>query len=143
MSFVGLYARVAGLLAPERGLAIALLAANVALAATAFVGPLLFGRLVDTLADSHALTRQEALRQMLVLLGLWGLIGIASIAAGILVALHADRLCQRCRLAAMSRYLEHVFQLPHAFHGAMHSGRQLKIMWQGADTLFGTWLYFR
>jgi ATP-binding cassette, subfamily B, beta-glucan exporter len=40
----------------------------------------------------------------------------------------------------MSHYLEHVFQLSHAFHGATHSGRQLKIMWQGADTLFSTWL---
>ena len=25
---------------------------------------------------------------------------------------------------------------------ATHSGRQLKIMWQGADTLFGMWLSF-
>jgi ATP-binding cassette subfamily B protein len=65
---------------------------------------------------------------------------MASIGASIMVALHADRLCQRRRLAAMSHYLEHVFQLPHAFHGATHSGRQLKIMWQGADTLFSTWL---
>ncbi len=40
----------------------------------------------------------------------------------------------------MSRYFEHVLQLPQAFHGDTHSGRQLKIMWQGADTLFSTWL---
>ena len=31
-------------------------------------------------------------------------------------------------------------RLPQAFHGDTHSARQLKIMWQGADTLFGTWL---
>jgi ABC-type multidrug transport system fused ATPase/permease subunit len=142
MSFLRLYARVVGLLALERGRVIALLAANVALAATVFVGPLLFGRLVDALAASGSRPGSETLREVLLLLGGWGVIGIASIGAGILVALHADRLCQRRRLAAMSAYLEHVFQLPHAFHGATHSGRQLKIMWQGADTLFSTWLAF-
>jgi ATP-binding cassette subfamily B protein len=42
----------------------------------------------------------------------------------------------------MSQYFEHVLRLPPAFHGSMHSGRQLKIMWQGADTLFGVWLSF-
>ena len=42
----------------------------------------------------------------------------------------------------MSQYFEHVLRLPHAFHGGTHSGRQLKIMWQGADTLFGIWLSF-
>ena len=67
---------------------------------------------------------------------------MGGIGAGILVALHADRLAQRRRLAAMSHYFEHVLRLPHAFHGSMHSGRQLKIMWQGADTLFGVWLSF-
>ena len=34
----------------------------------------------------------------------------------------------------MSRYFEHVLPLPPAFHGDTHSGRLLKIMWQGADT---------
>ena len=76
------------------------------------------------------------------MLGLWGLLGVGGIGAGILVALHADRLSQRRRLAAMNQYFEHVLRLPHAFHGNTHSGRQLKIMWQGADTLFGVWLSF-
>jgi ATP-binding cassette subfamily B protein len=140
MNFVRLYARVIYLLAPERGRVLALIAANVALAGTAFVGPLLFGRLIDTLAASSSRAGDETFRQTCLLLGGWGVIGMASISASIMAALHADRLCQRRRLAAMSRYLEHVFQLPHAFHGATHSGRQLKIMWQGADTLFSTWL---
>jgi ATP-binding cassette, subfamily B, beta-glucan exporter len=140
MSFLRLYRRVAGLLAPEGGLATALVVANVALAATAFVGPLLFGRIVDTLANSSTRPGHETWRQILSLLGLWGVVGLGSIGAGMLVALHADRLCQRRRLVEMSRYFEHVLQLPYAFHGATHSGRQLKIMWQGADTLFGTWL---
>ncbi len=142
MSFWRLYRRVVVLLAPERGLAITLVLANAALAAAAFLGPLLFGSIVDTLASSGERPRHETWQQILLLLGSWGLIGVASIGAGILVALHADRLAHRRRLAAISRYLEHVLQLPYGFHGTTHSGRQLKIMWQGADTLFGVWLSF-
>ena len=142
MSFWRLYRRVVALLAPERGLAITLGLANAALAAVGFLGPLLFGRIVDTLANSSGRARDETWQQILLLLGLWGLIGLGGIGAGILVALHADRLAQRRRLAAMSRYFEHVLRLPYAFHRGTHSGRQLKVMWQGADTLFGVWLSF-
>jgi ATP-binding cassette, subfamily B, beta-glucan exporter len=142
MSFLRLYRRVVALLRPERGLAITLALANAALAAIGFLGPLLFGSIVDTLANSGGSSRGETWQEILLLLGLWGLIGVGGIGAGILVALHADRLAQRRRLAAMSHYFEHVLRLPHAFHGGMHSGRQLKIMWQGADTLFGVWLSF-
>jgi ATP-binding cassette subfamily B protein len=142
MSILRLYRRVVALLAPEWRLAITLALANAALAAISFLGPLLFGRIVDTLASSGSRPGHETWQQILLLLGLWGLLGVGGIGAGILVALHADRLSQRRRLAAMSQYFEHVLRLPHAFHGSMHSGRQLKVMWQGADTLFGVWLSF-
>jgi ATP-binding cassette, subfamily B, beta-glucan exporter len=142
MSILRLYRRVVALLAPEWRLAITLALANAALAAIGFLGPLLFGRIVDTLASSGSRPGDETWQQILLLLGVWGLLGLGGIGAGILVALHADRLSQRRRLAAMSQYFEHVLRLPHAFHGSMHSGRQLKIMWQGADTLFGVWLSF-
>jgi ATP-binding cassette, subfamily B, beta-glucan exporter len=137
MSFLHIYRRVLALLAPEKGLAITLALANLALASMTFVGPLLFGRIVDTLAGSDSRSGEETWRQTLALLGTWGLVAVVSIGAGILVALHADRLSQRRRLAAMSQYFKHVLRLPSAFHGASHSGRQLKIMGQGADTLFG------
>jgi ATP-binding cassette, subfamily B, beta-glucan exporter len=142
MSILRLYRRVVALLAPEWRLALTLALANAALAAISFLGPLLFGRIVDTLASSGSRPGNETWQQILLLLALWGLLGVGGIGAGILVALHADRLSQRRRLAAMSQYFEHVLRLPHAFHGSMHSGRQLKVMWQGADTLFGVWLSF-
>jgi ATP-binding cassette subfamily B protein len=140
MSFLRLYRRVLAMLAPERGLAVTLALANAALAAVGFLGPLLFGSIVDTLAGSSGRARHETWQQILPLLGFWGLTGLGGVGAGILVALHADRLAQRRRLAAMSQYFEHALRLPQAFHGSTHSGRQLKIMWQGADTLFGVWL---
>ena len=69
MNFVRLYARVIYLLAPERGRVLALMAANVALAGTAFVGPLLFGRLIDTLAATSSRPGDETFRQTCLLLG--------------------------------------------------------------------------
>ena len=142
MSFLRLYRRVVALLAPERGLAITLVLANVGLATAAFLGPLLFGRIVDTLASSSVHPSHETWQRILLLLAMWGLVGIGGMGTGILVALHADRLSHRRRLAAMSQYFEHALQLSQAFHGATHSGRQLKVMWQGAETLFGVWLSF-
>ncbi len=52
MQLVRLYRRVVGLLAPEWRLALALALANIALAGTGFAGPLLFGRIIDTLTAS-------------------------------------------------------------------------------------------
>ena len=72
--------------------------ANAALAAAGFLGPLLFGSIVDTLAGSGDRPRHETWQQILLLLGAWGTVGVGGIGAGILVALHADRLSQRRRL---------------------------------------------
>jgi ATP-binding cassette subfamily B protein len=58
------------------------------------------------------------------------------------VALYADRLAHRNRLAAMSRFYQHVLHLPLSFHGDTHSGRLLKIMLTGSDNMFWTWLGF-
>ena len=77
MSCLRLYRRVLALLAPERGLAITLGMANEALAAAGFLGPLLFGSIVDTLASSGERAGHETWQQILLLLGSWGLIGVA------------------------------------------------------------------
>jgi ATP-binding cassette, subfamily B, beta-glucan exporter len=65
MSFLRLYRRVVALLAPERGLAITLVLANVALAAIAFLGPLLFGRIIDTPASSSVRPSHETWQRIL------------------------------------------------------------------------------
>ncbi len=141
MPFFRLYARVLGLLAAERNLAITLALANVALAGLQFLEPVLFGRVIDVLSRSG--TDAEAIwRDSLPLLGFWAVIGVGGIVANILVALHADRLSHRRRLAAMARYFEHVLALPAAFHVETHSGTLIKVMLGGADSLFGLWLAF-
>ena len=39
-------------------------------------------------------------------------------------------------------YFEHVLQLPLAYHAAAHSGRQMKVMLVGTDTLWWLWVSF-
>ena len=42
----------------------------------------------------------------------------------------------------LSDYFEHVLQLPLSFHGGIHSGRLMKVMLSGTDTLWWLWLGF-
>lgn len=140
MDFVTIYGRVLGLLKPERRLAIMLALANIGLAGVGFLEPLLFGRIIDVLASPPG--TEGTWRATIELLLLWAAAGVTGIVAGILVALHADRLAHRRRLAALATYFEHVLSLPAAFHAGTHSGTLLKIMLQGGDNLFGMWLSF-
>ena len=64
------------------------------------------------------------------------------IVCGALVALFADRLAHQRRQAVLSEFFEHVLQLPLSFHGATHSGRLMKVMLSGTDTLWWLWLGF-
>jgi ATP-binding cassette subfamily B protein len=142
MGFFRVYGRVLGLLAPERGLAITLALANVAIAALFYVEPMLFGRIIDVLFRGQGRPAAETWAESLRLLAIWAAVGLGGIAAGILVSLHADRLAHRRRLAAMAQFFGHVLTLSPTYHAQSHSGRLLKIMLTGVDHLFGVWLSF-
>ena len=119
-----------------------LAAANVALAVAQFVEPVLFGRIIDALVSAQAANRKPVMGDLLVLLGLWAGFGLFAIIAGVTLALHADRLAHRRRLAVITSYFNHVLHLPLAYHSGTHSGRLMKVMLQGADSLWGLWLSF-
>ena len=68
--------------------------------------------------------------------------GLFTIVCGALIALHADRLAHRRRHVVMTNYFEHILQLPLSFHGGVHSGRLMKIMLTGTDSLWWLWLGF-
>ena len=53
MKFVRLYGRALAALGPERHVGVLLAIANVALAAAQFAEPVLFGRIIDTLAAAQ------------------------------------------------------------------------------------------
>ncbi|MEX2033591.1 MAG: ABC transporter transmembrane domain-containing protein, partial [Xanthobacteraceae bacterium] len=137
MNFVRLYTRVLELLGEESRLAWTLALANVSLAAAQFAEPVLFGRIVDALTRAQG--RDPAWTDLTVLLGAWVGFGLFTIVSGALVALHADRLAHRRRHAVMTNYFEHILQLPLSFHGSVHSGRLMKIMLTGTDSLWWLW----
>ena len=142
MRFVKTYSRVLRLLGRDLRIAAMLGAANVMLAGLQFIDPLLFGRVIDLLTRSVDLPRETLWRDAVSLLGLWAAVGLVGIAANIAIALQAERLAHRNRIAAMARYYEHVLAMPLAFHGDTHSGRLVKMMIAGTDALFGLWLSF-
>ncbi|HJQ57816.1 MAG TPA: glucan ABC transporter ATP-binding protein/ permease [Vineibacter sp.] len=142
MGHFAVYGRVLRLLRPERGLAIMLALANLAVAGLQFFEPVLFGWVVDVLTRAAGRPAEDVWNDALRILAIWVAVGIGGILANIVVSLYADRMAHRNRLAAMARYFEHVLSLPFAFHNAQHSGRLLKIMLQGIDSLFGLWLNF-
>jgi ATP-binding cassette subfamily B protein len=142
MSLFRTYIRVFALLGHEKRLGSLLASANIALAAAQFAEPVLFGRIIDALVTAQAASRAPALADLVWLLAAWVGFGLFTIFAGVLLALYADRLAHRRRLAIITDYFEHVVQMPIPFHGAVHSGRLMKVMLQGADALWGMWLSF-
>ncbi|MGA8357644.1 MAG: glucan ABC transporter ATP-binding protein/ permease, partial [Xanthobacteraceae bacterium] len=116
--------------------------ANIALAAAQFVEPVLFGRIVDALSGTLPAGVAPAERALAPLVGAWVGFGLFVIFAAALVAWYADRLSHRRRNMVLADYFEHVLQLPLAYHAGAHSGRQMKVMLTGTDTLWWLWLSF-
>jgi ABC-type multidrug transport system fused ATPase/permease subunit len=142
MNMIRLYGRALGELGPERPLGAFLAVANVALAAAQFAEPVLFGRIVDTLVATHGANAMSGWSRVMPQLALWTGVGAFNIGVGVLVALNADRLSHRRRLAVMAEFFEHVLTLPLLFHARTHSGRALKVMSDGSLSLGGIWLTF-
>jgi ATP-binding cassette, subfamily B, beta-glucan exporter len=142
MKILRLYIRVLALLGPEAHLGWALAIANIALAGAHFVEPVLFGRIVDSLANAQGGTRSVSWPDLLPLVGAWVGFGLFIIVAGTVVALHADRLAHRHSQKVRTDYFEHVLQLPLNYHTGTHSGRLMKIMLTGTNTLWSLWLSF-
>ena len=142
MTTLRLYARVLRLLGPKIRLGWTLAFANLALATALFAEPVLFGRIIDSLA--HAQSDRQALswQHLFPLLAAWVGFGLFMIVCSALVALYADRLAHRRRQVVLTEFFEHVLQLPLSFHGTTHSGRLMKVMLTGTDTLWGLWLGF-
>lgn len=123
------YARAIAMLGAERRLTLALCLANAALAVVALAEPLLFGRVVDALARGEPTGA---------IIALWAGLGLAGIAASVVVATFADRLVHRQRLATMARAFDRALTLP----GGQQGGAQIRVILAGSDALFATWLTF-
>src|ERR1700731_1104157 len=137
MSLFRLYTRVLQLLGKEARLGWILAAANLLLAGAQFAEPVLFGRIVDVLSG-----KPQGSASAWPLLGAWAAFGLFTIGCSAAVALYADRLAHRQRQAVLTNYFEHIMQLPLTFHTGTHSGRLMKVMLNGTDSLWRLWLGF-
>jgi glucan exporter ATP-binding protein len=141
MSMLRLYTRVLELLGKEARLGWILAFANLLLAGAQFAEPVLFGKIVDVLSGKPQ-TGPLASNSAWPLLAAWVAFGLFTIACSAAVALHADRLAHRQRQAVLTDYFEHIMQLPLTFHTGTHSGRLMKVMLNGTDSLWRLWLGF-
>ena len=142
MRFFKIYRRVLTSLGSDSRLALMLGFANLIVAGLQFLDPLLFGRVIGMLTNGDRLTPDGLWREVSQLLLVWFAVGAASIGANMATALHSERMAHRNRLTIMNRYFGHVLSLPLSFHGDIHSGRLMKVMLGGSDSLFGLWLTF-
>ena len=125
------YLRSIGLLAAERGQALMLAAASIAIAVVQLAEPILFGRVVDALA-----TGADAFPTI----GLWAALGLFGILAGVVVSVAADRLAHRRRMAAMAEAFERAITLPIGYHAARGTGAVVRGILAGPNALFALWL---
>ncbi|UDL93989.1 glucan ABC transporter ATP-binding protein/ permease [Lichenihabitans sp. PAMC28606] len=142
MSSIRLYLRALAVLRADAPIAIVLVIANIALAGAQFAEPVLFGRIIDRLTRPDAQHRPATWADVTPLGLAWAGFGLFVIACSVVVALHADRLSHRNRLGVMALFFDHVLHLPLSFHSAVHSGRLLKVMLEGANGMAGLWLSF-
>jgi ATP-binding cassette subfamily B protein len=133
IALVRTYRRALAMLASERWLALFLVLANISLGILQLAEPVLFGRVVDALASGY---------QAFPLIGLWAALGIASVLASVFLAVWADRLAHRQRLAAMGAAFDRAITLPISYHAERGSGRVVRTMLAGTDALFALWLTF-
>ena len=69
-------------------------------------------------------------------------LGLFGIVAGVIVAVMADRLAHRRRLAALGQAFEHAIILPISYHAEKGSGAVVRTILAGTDALFWNWLSF-
>ena len=142
MKFIRLYVRVLEMLGREARLGWVLAVANVAIALAMFVEPILFGKIVDLLAGSQARVADLDYQLLMLLVGAWVGFALFTIVCSTLVALHADRLAHRQYQVVRTIFFEHVLQLPISYYTGAHSGRLVKVMMTGTNTLWALWLSF-
>jgi ATP-binding cassette, subfamily B, beta-glucan exporter len=133
MTLFKTYVRALGMLASEKWIALWLALANSCIALVQVAEPKLMGWVVDALAKGE---------QAYPMIGLWAGLGIFGILGSVIVAVFADRLAHRQRLAAMSGAFDRAITLPISYHAEKGSGAVVRTILAGTDTLFGTWLSF-
>ncbi len=133
MSTWDIYKRAMAMLVIERRQTVGTVICGVALGMVPIAEQVLLARVVDALALGKA---------AFPIIGLWAVLGLVGIIAGVIVAVMADRLAHRRRLAALGQAFEHAIVLPISYHAEKGSGAVVRTILAGTDALFWNWLSF-
>ena len=133
MSVWTIYKRALAMLVVERGQTIGVVVAGIALGIVPIAEQVLLARVVDALAQGKG---------AFPIIAMWAVLGFIGIFAGVVVAVMADRLAHRRRLAALGQAFEHAIVLPIAYHAEKGSGAVVRTILAGTDALFWNWLSF-
>jgi ATP-binding cassette, subfamily B, beta-glucan exporter len=133
MSIWEVYKRALSWLLAERAQTFCVVLAGVALGVIPIVEGVLLKHVVNALTLGQGAFS---------IIALWALVGLVGIFAGVVVAVMADRLAHRCRLAALGRAFEHAIILPISYHAERGSGAVVRTILAGTDGLFWNWLSF-
>ena len=133
MSIWDIYKRALAMLVVERGQTIWVVLSGIALGIVPIAEQVLLARVVDALARGQG---------AFPIIGLWAVLGLFGIVAGVVVAVMADRLAHRRRLAALGQAFEHAIILPISYHAEKGSGAVVRTILAGTDALFWNWLSF-
>ncbi len=133
MSTWDIYKRAMAMLVVERRQTVGLIICGIALGVVPIAEQVLLARVVDALALGKG---------AFPIIGLWAVLGFIGIIAGVIVAVMADRLSHRRRLAALAQAFEHAIVLPIGYHAEKGSGAVVRTILAGTDALFWNWLSF-
>jgi glucan exporter ATP-binding protein len=133
MSTWDIYRRAMAMLVVERRQTVGIVICGIALGVVPIAEQVLLARVVDALALGKA---------AFPIIGLWAVLGLIGIIAGVIVAVMADRLAHRRRLAALGQAFEHAIVLPISYHAEKGSGAVVRTILAGTDALFWNWLSF-
>ncbi len=133
MSLLEIYFRAISYLAAEKTKVLTICGANVVLAMVAIAEPILFGNIIDAIADKN---------DVVLNLSLWAGLGVFNIFAYVLVARGADRLAHHRRTAVLADSFERVITMPLAWHHERGTSYALHTLLRAVETLFSLWLEF-
>ena len=133
MSIWDVYKRALSMLVVERLQTVGVIAAGIALGIVPIAEGVLLGYVVNALALGQG---------AFPIIAVWALFGLVGIFAGVVVAVTADRLAHRRRLAALGQAFERAIILPIGYHAEKGSGAVVRAILAGTDALFWNWLSF-
>ena len=133
VTLLEVYWRALNYLAPKGRSVLVVCFSNIVLAMVMIAEPVLFGRIVDAIAEKS---------DVVPTLMLWAALGLFNIFAFVLVSRQADRLAHRMRVDVLTRSFSNVMHMPLSWHYERGSSNVLHTLIRAVDSLFGLWLEF-